>query len=137
MTPLNLNFFLFMCMQIQSGKLCTFAPLNHFGAWNGRGSFNQEEKTVDFIEFSNGLEWWYRKLSQILGGSDHTLLAKLTVTQERNVNIQNEAGPIRMTFPISMYNASNLQVKNLQIVKKSYNRHGWVRYANLANIFRT
>jgi AP-4 complex subunit mu-1 len=91
-------------------------------------------QTTDFKEANKVLEWCCRK---IVGGSEHTLRAKLTLSQERNVNIKKEAGPISMTFTIPMYNASRLQVKFLQLVKKSksYNPHRWVRYVTLSNSY--
>ncbi|CAK9233170.1 unnamed protein product [Sphagnum troendelagicum] len=91
-------------------------------------------QTTDFKEANKVLEWCCRK---IVGGSEHTLRAKLTLSQERTVNIKKEAGPISMTFTIPMYNASRLQVKFLQLVKKSksYNPHRWVRYVTLSNSY--
>lgn len=104
-----------------------------------RVSFVQEEgavgQTSDFKESTKVMEWCCRK---IVGGSDHVLTAKLTLSQERNVNIKKEAGPISMTFTIPMYNASKLQVKYLQILKKPKsvnNPHRWVRYVTLANSY--
>jgi AP-4 complex subunit mu-1 len=103
-----------------------------------RVSFVLEEgavgQTTDFKESTKVMEWCCRK---IVGGSDHVLVAKLTLSQEKNLNIKKEAGPISMTFTIPMYNASKLQVKYLQIVKKtkSYNPHRWVRYVTLANSY--
>ncbi|KAG6784341.1 hypothetical protein POTOM_010032 [Populus tomentosa] len=73
----------------------------------------------------------------IVGGSEHTLRAKLTFSQELHGNITKEAGPVSMTFTIPMYNASRLQVKYLQIAKKSstYNPYRWVRYVTQANSY--
>ncbi|URE08614.1 Adaptor complexes medium subunit family [Musa troglodytarum] len=56
---------------------------------------------------------------KIVGGSEHTLRAKLTFSQESHGNIAREAGPVNMNFTIPMYNASKLQVRYLQIAKKS------------------
>ncbi|KAL5992662.1 AP-4 complex subunit mu [Asimina triloba] len=52
-------------------------------------------------------------------------------------NITKEAGPVSMTFTIPMYNASRLQVRYLQIAKKSktHNPHRWVRYVTQANSY--
>ncbi|KAG6786343.1 hypothetical protein POTOM_007943 [Populus tomentosa] len=74
---------------------------------------------------------------RIVGGSEHTLRAKLTFSQELHGNITKEAGPVSMTFTIPMYNASRLQVKYLQIAKKSstYNPYRWVRYVTQANSY--
>ncbi|EXC16659.1 AP-4 complex subunit mu-1 [Morus notabilis] len=74
---------------------------------------------------------------QIVGGSEHTLRARLTFSQESHGNITKESGPVSMTFTIPMYNASKLQVKYLQIAKKSgtYNPYRWVRYVTLSNSY--
>ncbi|RRT80007.1 hypothetical protein B296_00024485, partial [Ensete ventricosum] len=78
-----------------------------------------------------------RKILQIVGGSEHTLRAKLTFSQESHGNIAREAGPINMNFTIPMYNASKLQVRYLQIAKKSpsYNPYRWVRYVTQSNSY--
>lgn len=103
-----------------------------------RASFELEAgavgQTTDFKEGSRRLEW---NLKKIVGGSEHTLRAKLTFTQESHGNITKEAGPVNMNFTIPMYNASKLQVRYLQIAKKSktYNPYRWVRYVTQANSY--
>ncbi|KAF5455873.1 hypothetical protein F2P56_025405 [Juglans regia] len=90
--------------------------------------------TTDFKEANKRLEW---SLKKIVGGSEHTLRAKLTFSQESHGNIVKESGPVSMTFTIPMYNASRLQVKYLQIAKKtkSDNLYRWVRYVTQANSY--
>ncbi|XP_058088406.1 AP-4 complex subunit mu-like isoform X3 [Magnolia sinica] len=90
--------------------------------------------TTDFKEANKRLEWGLKK---IVGGSEHTLRAKLTFSQESHGNITKEAGPVSMTFTIPMYNASKLQVRYLQIAKKSktHNPYRWVRYVTQANSY--
>jgi len=103
-----------------------------------RASFELEAgavgQTTDFKEGSRRLEW---NLKKIVGGSEHTLRAKLTFSQESHGNITKEAGPVNMNFTIPMYNASKLQVRYLQIAKKSktYNPYRWVRYVTQANSY--
>ncbi|GMI91004.1 adaptor protein-4 mu-adaptin [Hibiscus trionum] len=103
-----------------------------------RASFELEPGAVgqrtDFKEANKKLEWGLKK---IVGGSEHTLRAKLTFSQESHANITKEAGPVSMTFTIPMYNVSRLQVKYLQIAKKSssYNPYRWVRYVTQANSY--
>ncbi|KAE8056956.1 hypothetical protein FH972_013686 [Carpinus fangiana] len=103
-----------------------------------RASFELEPgalgQTTDFKEANKRLEWGLKK---IVGGSEHTLRAKLTFSQESHGNITKESGPVSMTFTIPMYNASKLQVKYLQIAKKSgtYNPYRWVRYVTQANSY--
>ncbi|KAK9947034.1 hypothetical protein M0R45_012471 [Rubus argutus] len=90
--------------------------------------------TTDFKEANKRIEWG---LKRIVGGSEHTLNAKLTFSQELHGNITKEAGPVSMTFTIPMYNASRLQVKYLHITKKSknYNPYRWVRYVTQSNSY--
>nr|XP_048332206.1 AP-4 complex subunit mu isoform X2 [Ziziphus jujuba var. spinosa] len=64
--------------------------------------------TTDYKEANKRLEWGLKK---IVGGSEHTLRAKLTFSQQSHANITKEAGPVSMTFTIPMYNASRLQVR--------------------------
>nr|CAB3454988.1 unnamed protein product [Digitaria exilis] len=111
-----------------------------------RASFELEAgavgQTTDFKEGSRRLEWNLKKASTnhgclIVGGSEHTLRAKLTFSQESHGNLTKEAGPVNMNFTIPMYNASKLQVRYLQIAKKSktYNPYRWVRYVTQANSY--
>ncbi|XP_015885953.3 AP-4 complex subunit mu isoform X1 [Ziziphus jujuba] len=103
-----------------------------------RASFELEPgavgQTTDFKQANRRLEW---NLKKIVGGSEHTLRARLTFSQESHGNITKESGPVSMTFTIPMYNASKLQVKYLQIAKKSgtYNPYRWVRYVTLSNSY--
>ncbi|XP_057442460.1 AP-4 complex subunit mu-like [Lotus japonicus] len=91
-------------------------------------------QTTDFKEANKRLEW---SLKKITGGSEHTLRAKLTFSQEIHGNITKESGPVSMTFTIPMYNTSQLQVKYLQISKKSgtHEPYRWVRYVTQANSY--
>nr|GEV87566.1 AP-4 complex subunit mu [Tanacetum cinerariifolium] len=81
-------------------------------------------QVTDFKEQNKKVEWGLKK---IVGGSEHTLRAKLTFSHESHGNLTKEAGPVSMTFTIPMYNCSRLQVKYLQIAKKSktYNPYRW------------
>ncbi|CAN6539333.1 unnamed protein product [Malus baccata var. baccata] len=90
--------------------------------------------TTDFKEANKRIEWGLKK---IVGGSEHTLHAKLTFSQESHGNITKEAGPVSMTFTIPMFNSSRLQVKYLHITKKSksYNPYRWVRYVTHSNSY--
>ncbi|KMT19719.1 hypothetical protein BVRB_1g007740 [Beta vulgaris subsp. vulgaris] len=107
-------------------------------SYTSRVSFELEHGAVgqmaDFKEANKRLEW---SLKKIVGGAEHTLRAKLTFLQETHGNLTKEAGPVSMNFTIPMYNASRLQVKYLQIAKKSktYNPYRWVRYVTQANSY--
>ncbi|XP_014509743.1 AP-4 complex subunit mu [Vigna radiata var. radiata] len=106
--------------------------------YTSRVSFELEPgavgQTTDFKEANKRLEW---SLKKIVGGSEHTLRAKLTFAQESHVNVTKESGPVSATFTIPMYNASRLQVKYLQIAKKSatHEPYRWVRYVTQANSY--
>ncbi|XP_028100932.1 AP-4 complex subunit mu-like isoform X3 [Camellia sinensis] len=106
--------------------------------YTSRVSFELEPEafgqTTDFKESNKKIEW---SLKKIVGGSEHTLRAKLTFSPESHGNITKEAGPVSMTFTIPMYNTSRLQVKYLQIAKKSKtcNPYRWVRYVTQANSY--
>nr|AFK35157.1 unknown [Lotus japonicus] len=91
-------------------------------------------QTTDFKEANKRLEW---SLKKITGGSEHTLRAKLAFSQEIHGNITKESGPVSMTFTIPMYNTSQLQVKYLQISKKSgtHEPYRWVRFVTQANSY--
>lgn len=91
-------------------------------------------QTTDFREANKKLEWSLKKIN---GGSEHTLRAKLTFSQESHGNITKESGPVSMTFTIPMHNVSQLQVKYLQIGKKSgsHEPYRWVRYVTQANSY--
>ncbi|KAH6803648.1 Clathrin adaptor complexes medium subunit family protein [Perilla frutescens var. frutescens] len=91
-------------------------------------------QNADFKESQKKLEW---NIKKIVGGSEHTLRAKLNFSQELHGNITKEAGPVSLTFTIPMYNPSRLQVKYLQIAKKTKtaNPYRWVRYVTQANSY--
>ncbi|WOL18447.1 AP-4 complex subunit mu-like [Canna indica] len=101
--------------------------------YTARVSFELESgavgQTTDFKEGAKRLEW---SLKKIVGGAEHTLRAKLTFSQESHGNLTREAGPVNMNFTIPMYNASKLQVRYLQIAKKSpsYNPYRWLEIFN-------
>eukprot|EP00271_Cylindrocystis_brebissonii_P005862 TRINITY_DN18200_c0_g1_i2.p1 TRINITY_DN18200_c0_g1~~TRINITY_DN18200_c0_g1_i2.p1 ORF type:complete len:465 (-),score=75.64 TRINITY_DN18200_c0_g1_i2:341-1735(-) len=100
----------------------------------GEGPGGAIGQSTDFREATKILEWNFKKIA---GGSEHVLRAKLTLSQERLANVRKEVGPMNMTFSIPMYNASRLQVRYLQIMKKAktYNPFRWVRYVTHANSY--
>ncbi|KAH9756264.1 AP-4 complex subunit mu [Citrus sinensis] len=69
--------------------------------------------------------------TQIVGGSEHTLRAKLTFSQESHGNITKEVGPVNMTFTIPMYNASKLQTSSF----KPLNDPEMASHLNSSNLF--
>ncbi|GJN33117.1 hypothetical protein PR202_gb21683 [Eleusine coracana subsp. coracana] len=114
-----------------------------------RASFELEAgavgQTTDFKEGSRRLEWNLKKAIAF------TVLTYFFISQLQRIllcnifyvllwnagNLTKEAGPVNMNFTIPMYNASKLQVRYLQIAKKSktYNPYRWVRYVTQANSY--
>ncbi|KAL7127713.1 hypothetical protein ABFS83_14G269700 [Erythranthe nasuta] len=92
------------------------------------------EQNADFNESQGRLEW---SLEKIVGGSEHSLRAKLKFSQELDGNISKEAGPVSMSFSIPNYNPSRLEVKSVWIAKKTgiSNPYRWVRYVTQANSY--
>uniref|UniRef100_A0A2N9FLL4 MHD domain-containing protein n=1 Tax=Fagus sylvatica TaxID=28930 RepID=A0A2N9FLL4_FAGSY len=68
---------------------------------------------------------------KIVGGSEHTLRAKLIFSQGSHGNITKESGPVSMTFTIPMYNASRLQIRLLDLSAVMPNVT-WVKYLQIA-----
>ncbi|KAB5568760.1 hypothetical protein DKX38_002553 [Salix brachista] len=94
-------------------------------------------QTTDFKEANRRLEWALKKATFLKFHFDFITFSFQSNDHELHGNITKEAGPVSMTFTIPMYNASRLQVKYLQIAKKSstYNPYRWVRYVTQANSY--
>jgi len=80
----------------------------------------------------NGNVIW--KIKKFEGGTEHTLIFRVTLGQPATIFTRKEFGPIGVNFEIPMYNLSRLQVRYLQITEnsKSYNPYRWVRYITQA-----
>ncbi|KAK2979559.1 hypothetical protein RJ640_027423 [Escallonia rubra] len=120
-----------------------------------RVSFELEPGAVgqmtDFKESNKRLEWglkkaiFFHKSLKFETAEQNRWWIRSHASCEANIltgiawycNITKEAGPVSMTFTIPMYNTSRLQVKYLQIAKKSktYNPYRWVRYVTQANSY--
>ncbi|KAF3786882.1 AP-4 complex subunit mu [Nymphaea thermarum] len=98
---------------------------------------------TDFKEANRKLEWNLKKARSFLQLLvDRSIPCVQNLHCHRNhmvgiTNIMREAGPVSMNFTIPMYNASRLQVRYLQIAKKSktHNPYRWVRYVTHANSY--
>eukprot|EP00898_Chlorokybus_atmophyticus_P006117 jgi/Chlat1/6506/Chrsp45S05991 len=89
---------------------------------------------TEFKEATKVVEWEFKKAQ---GGSEHSLRIKATSSQQNTANVKKEIGPISMNFSIPMYSVSNLQVRYLQIMKRSknYNPYRWVRYVTMTSSY--
>ena len=73
------------------------------------------------------------KIEKFTGGTEHTLVVKISLVSPSSVATRKEIGPISLDFEIPMYNASNLKVKYLRInAHASYKPLRWVRYVTQA-----
>ena len=102
-------------------------------------------QTTEFKESTRTLEWSIKKMA---GGVEHSLRARLTMASDRVGGgapggggpiawNRKEVGPASLSFVIPMFNASRLQVRYLQIMKKAkaYNPFRWVRYVTHAQSY--
>ena len=72
-------------------------------------------------------------IEKFMGGTEHTLVTKITLIAPCNASTRKEIGPISLDFEIPMYNSSNLKVKYLRInAHASYKPLRWVRYVTQA-----
>ena len=74
------------------------------------------------------MDWNIKKMT---GGSEYTLIAKITVPQASSQQIQKEMGPINLNFEIPMHNVSGLNIKGLNISQQGSDvppPHKWIRY---------
>lgn len=70
------------------------------------------------------------QIKKFVGGTEHTLRTRITLSAPSTSSVRKEMGPIGLTFEIPMYNVSHLQVRYLRIAEahKSYKPYRWVRY---------
>ena len=82
---------------------------------------------VDFNQQENCIYWTIKKF---IGGTDQTLIAKVSLDSPKTSLARKELGPVSLNFEIPMFVASKLQVKLLKINtnEKNYKANKWVRY---------
>lgn len=81
--------------------------------------------------------WQFKKVK---GGSEHLLSIKISLQEERILNVRKEMGPVNLQFTIPMYNVSKLAVRYLQIstaatAKGGKGPHRWVRYVTKSSSY--
>ena len=89
---------------------------------------NQGNQHSDYKEVSRTVEWNIKKMT---GGSEYTLLTKITLPQALLQQMQKEMGAMNLNFEIPMHNVSGLQIKGLSISQQgsdSQSPHKWIRY---------
>ena len=90
-------------------------------------------QVAEYKESGKEVEWTIKKFQ---GQTEHTLVARITLTAPSNAMTRKELGPIRLSFEVPMYNASHLQVRYLRIDADSrYKSFKWVRYVTQANSY--
>jgi len=95
---------------------------------------NKIGQKANFIQNENLCLW---KIPKFQGGAENTLVAKITLNNNKTADCRKELGPITMNFEIPTYNISKLQVKELKILtnEKNYNALRWVRCITQANSY--
>jgi len=79
------------------------------------------------------VEWSIKKME---GGSEVSLITKISLEGPNATICRKEIGPIGMQFEIPMLNVSNLQVKTLRVTEKDkVTPHRWVRYVTQASSY--
>lgn len=101
--------------------------------------FEKEVKTelgqaTDYIENEKACYW---KIVKFVGGSEHSLTTRVTVPSQKPGDLRKELGPVSMTFEISNYNISKIQIKELKInaIEKNYEALRWVRHVTQASSY--
>mmetsp|Transcript_3136 Transcript_3136/g.11306 ORF Transcript_3136/g.11306 Transcript_3136/m.11306 type:complete len:445 (+) Transcript_3136:251-1585(+) len=90
--------------------------------------------TTEFKESAREAKWSFKKMT---GGTEVSLVARLSLGQGVTSSIKKEIGPIALSFVIPMHCTSKLQVRYLQIMKKAknYQPYRWVRYLSSSNSY--
>jgi len=87
-------------------------------------------KVGQAADYDENEKMCYWKIKKFVGGADHMLVAKITISDQKSALYRKELGPVSMIFEIPMFVVSKLQVKYLKINvnDKKYNPYRWVRY---------
>eukprot|EP01029_Cantina_marsupialis_P012367 TRINITY_DN2728_c0_g1_i1.p1 TRINITY_DN2728_c0_g1~~TRINITY_DN2728_c0_g1_i1.p1 ORF type:complete len:432 (+),score=126.24 TRINITY_DN2728_c0_g1_i1:1135-2430(+) len=91
-------------------------------------------QVAEYREKLGKVLWQVKKFQ---GGSEHRLVARLSLKKPCTGNIRKLIGPVSLTFEIPMYNVSRVNVRYLKIadsrVKEAPQR--WVRYVTQSNSY--
>lgn len=95
---------------------------------------NKLGQKVDYITGDKICVWGIAKFQ---GGAEHNLVTKITLQNNNPKECKKELGPVTMSFEISTYTVSKLQVKELKIMTmdKNYNPLRWIRSLTQANSY--
>ena len=82
-----------------------------------------------FLEREKKITWTLKKVQ---GGSEHIVVARVSLNSQSSVSRKKEFGPVSLQFNLPLFNSSRLQVKYLQILnqsaEKGQNPARWIRY---------
>ncbi|QDZ19033.1 mu subunit of clathrin adaptor [Chloropicon primus] len=82
-----------------------------------------------FLEKEKKINWTLKKVQ---GGSEHIVVARISLNSQSSVSVKKEFGPVSLQFNLPLFNSSRLQVKYLQILnqstEKGQNPARWIRY---------
>ena len=86
----------------------------------------KEEQYTDYNQNDLICIW---RIPSLFGGSENTLTVKYTLAVNKPNLSRKELGPLIMSFDISNYNVSHMQINELKIISndKNYNAMRWIR----------
>ena len=118
-----------VCVQFNVPKAAGTVSLHLDKSKDGQ----KNNQSAEFKEKEKEVHWMIKKFQ---GQSEHTLVARITLTSPKTSMTRKELGPIRLNFEVPMYNASHLQVRYLRIdADARYKSFKWERYVTQANSY--
>ena len=86
----------------------------------------KEEQYTDYNQNDLICIW---RIPSLFGGSENTLSVKYTLAVNKPNLSRKELGPLIMSFDISNYNVSHMQINELKVIsnEKNYNAMRWIR----------
>ena len=95
----------------------------------GKGQQAAQQAVGTFLEKEKKISWTLKKVQ---GGSEHIVVARISLNSQSSVSVKKEFGPVSLEFNLPLFNSSKLQVKYLQILnqstEKGQNPARWIRY---------
>jgi len=90
------------------------------------GQLEEGQKAVFDLKESQ-ISW---NIKRFLGLKEHSLRARLTLSQPREAHTIRQVRHVSMDFEIPMYNCSNVHIAYLRVVERSegYDPYKWIRY---------
>eukprot|EP01105_Mastigella_eilhardi_P001821 TRINITY_DN1219_c0_g1_i2.p1 TRINITY_DN1219_c0_g1~~TRINITY_DN1219_c0_g1_i2.p1 ORF type:complete len:436 (+),score=80.85 TRINITY_DN1219_c0_g1_i2:269-1576(+) len=89
--------------------------------------FEAATGTTEFNQSSCTVTW---RAGQLLGGSEHTLRTKVTLSQPCTSSVKKEVGPVNMQFDVPMWNCSHVQIRSVTVEARDAGQapYRWVRH---------